>query len=327
MERAPGTGTGTGMAPGTAPGTATGAGTAPGAAPGAAPGVTPGAPPAPGAERWAATACVITGASRGFGRSLARLLAPQLGPGSALLLLARSAAALAELAAELSTGDTGSDTGSGTGSATGSATGSGELRVQCVAADLGCPEGLRRAGAALRELLRDASFGRLLLVNNAGSLGDISKSFLDLSDLEEINTYFSFNVSSALCLTCTALRAFGARPGSSRTVVNISSLCALEPFPSWALYCSGKAAREMLFRVLAREEPSVRVLSYAPGPLDTDMQLLARSRTADPGMRQHFQGLWEKGQLIDSSVSAQKLLQLLQEDSFPSGAHVDFFDI
>ncbi|NXM58908.1 SPRE reductase, partial [Illadopsis cleaveri] len=180
-----------------------------------------------------------------------------LGPGSALLLLARSAEALAELAAELRAGTTGGDTGGDTGST--------ELRVQCVAADLGCQEGLRRASAVLRELLQDASFGRLLLVNNAGSLGDISKSFLDLTDLEEINTYFSFNLSSALCLTSAALRAFGARPGCSRTVVNISSLCALEPFPSWALYCSGKAAREMLFRVLAKEEPGIRVLSYAPG--------------------------------------------------------------
>ncbi|NXD34881.1 SPRE reductase, partial [Copsychus sechellarum] len=279
-----------------------------------------GSGPGPGPGRWAATACVVTGASRGFGRSLARLLAPQLGPGSALLLLARSADALGELATELRARATGSDTGSDTGGDTG-------LRVQCVAADLGCEEGLRRASAALRELLQDASFGRLLLVNNAGSLGDISKSFLDLTDLQEINTYFSFNISSALCLTSTALRAFGARPGCSRTVVNISSLCAREPFPSWALYCAAKAAREMMFGVLALEEPQLRVLSYAPGPLDTDMQLLARTRTGDLGMRQHFQRLQEKGQLIDSSVSAQKLLQLLQEDSFPSGAHVDFYDI
>ncbi|NXB11199.1 SPRE reductase, partial [Cnemophilus loriae] len=271
--------------------------------------------PGPGAGpgRWAATACVVTGASRGFGRSLARLLAPQLGPGSVLLLLARSAEALAELAAELRAG---SDTGGSTG-----------LRVQCVAADLGCEEGLRRAGAALRELLQDASFGRLLLVNNAGSLGDVSKSFLDLTDLQEINAYFSFNISSALCLTSTALRAFGARPGCSRTVVNISSLCAREPFRSWALYCAGKAARDMLFQVLALEEPGVRVLSYAPGPLDTDMQLLARTKTGDPRMRQHFQRMLENGQLLESSVSAQKLLRLLQEDSFPSGAHVDFYDI
>ncbi|XP_023803022.1 sepiapterin reductase, partial [Cyanistes caeruleus] len=222
---------------------------------------------------------------------------------------ARSAEPLAGLAAELRSGSC------------------SELRVQCVPADLGCEEGLRRAGAALRELLRDPSFGRLLLVNNAGSLGDISKSFLDLTDLEEINTYFSFNISSALWLTSTALQAFGARPGCSRIVVNISSLCALEPFPSWALYCAGKAARDMMFRVLALEEPGIRVLNYAPGPLDTDMQLLARTQTGDPGMRQHFQKLQEKGQLIDSSVSAQKLLRLLQEDSFPSGAHVDFYDI
>ncbi|XP_057244983.1 sepiapterin reductase, partial [Malurus melanocephalus] len=103
-------------------------------------------------------ACVVTGASRGFGRSLARLLAPRLGPGSALLLLARSAEPLAELATELSAGAT-----------TGSDTGSGGLRVQYVAADLGCEEGLRTASAAVRELLQDASFGRLLLVNNAGN--------------------------------------------------------------------------------------------------------------------------------------------------------------
>ncbi|XP_031965911.1 sepiapterin reductase isoform X1 [Corvus moneduloides] len=204
----------------------------------------------PGSGPWAATACVVTGASRGFGRSLARLLAPQLGPGSVLLLLARSAEALTELAAELRAG-----------SATGSATGSAGLRVQCVAADLGCEEGLRTAGAALRELLQDASFGRLLLVNNAGSLGDVSKSFLDLTDLEEINTYFSFNISSALCLTSTALRAFGARPGCSRTVVNISSLCAREPFRSWALYCAGKAARDMLFQALWTQ-----TCSSWPGP-------------------------------------------------------------
>ncbi|NXU12528.1 SPRE reductase, partial [Pardalotus punctatus] len=177
--------------------------------------------------------------------------------GSVLVLLARSAEPLAELAAELRTGSaTGSDTGSSE---------SGGLRVQYVAADLGCEEGLRTAAAALRELLQDSSLDRLLLVNNAGSLGDVSKSFLDLTDLAEINAYFSFNVSSALSLTCTALRAFRARAGRSRTVVNISSLCALQPFRSWALYCAGKAARDMMFKVLALEEPGVRVLSYAPG--------------------------------------------------------------
>ncbi|NXV84390.1 SPRE reductase, partial [Calonectris borealis] len=269
----------------------------------------PAAGPGPGPGRWGAAACVLTGASRGFGRSLARLLAPRLGEGSVLLLLARSAAPLAELAAELRGGG-------GTG-----------LRVECVAADLGCEQGLRRAAATLREVLPAAPPGRLLLINNAGSLGDISKSFLDLTDPDEINNYFAFNVTSALCLTSTALQAFGKRPGSSRTVVNVSSLCAVKPFKNWALYCSGKASRDMMFQVLALEEPDVRVLNYAPGPLDTDMQLLARTKTGDPEMRQYFQSLQESGQLIDCTVSAQKLVNLLEEDTFRSGAHVDFYDI
>uniref|UniRef100_A0A8C0FRQ6 Sepiapterin reductase n=1 Tax=Bubo bubo TaxID=30461 RepID=A0A8C0FRQ6_BUBBB len=159
------------------------------------------------------------------------------------------------------------------------------------------------------------------------SLGDISKSFLDLTDPDEINSYFAFNVTSALCLTATALQAFGARPGSSRMVVNISSLCAIKPFKNWALYCSGKASRDMMFQVLALEEPDVRVLNYAPGPLDTDMQLIARTKTGDPEMRQFFQSLQESGQLIDCTVSAQKLVNLLEEDTFPSGAHVDFYNV
>ncbi|NXS52468.1 SPRE reductase, partial [Brachypteracias leptosomus] len=265
--------------------------------------------PGAGSGRWAATLCVVTGASRGFGRCLARLLAPRLGEGSVLLLLARSAAPLAELAAELRGG-------TGTG-----------LRVEVVAVDLGCEQGLRRATDALREVVAEARPGRLLLVNNAGSLGDISKSFLDLTDPKEINSYFAFNITSALCLTSSALQAFGKEPGSSRTVVNISSLCALKPFKNWALYCSGKASRDMMFQVLALEEPDVRVLNYAPGPLDTDMQLLARTQTGDPEMRRFFQSLQESGGLIDCTVSAQKLVKLLEEDTFHSGAHVDFHDI
>lgn len=44
-------------------------------------------------------------------------------------------------------------------------------------------------------------------------------------------------------------------------------------------------------------------------------------------MRQHFQSLQESGQLIDCAVSARKLLKLLEEDTFRSGAHVDFYDV
>nr|XP_008120216.1 PREDICTED: sepiapterin reductase [Anolis carolinensis] len=159
-----------------------------------------------------------------------------------------------------------------------------------------------------------------------GSLGDISKSFCELTDAAEVGAYLDLNVTSALCLTAGLLQAFPARPGLRRTVVNISSLAALQPFKSWSLYCTGKAARDMMFRVLAQEEPDVRVLSYAPGPLDTDMQEEVRTKSRDPKLRQIFLEMKEEGKLLDCDVSARKLLDLLLADTFESGAHIDFYD-
>ncbi|XP_062065633.1 sepiapterin reductase [Lepus europaeus] len=251
--------------------------------------------------------CVLTGASRGFGRALAPLLARLLAPGSLLVLNARNDEALRQLEVELSAGRPG-------------------LRIMRVPADLGAEAGLQQLLGALRELPRPEGLQRLLLINNAGTLGDVSKNFVNLSDPAEVNGYWALNLTSMLCLTSCILKAFPASPGLSRTVVNISSLCALQPFKGWALYCAGKAARDMMFQVLAVEEPSVRVLSYAPGPLDTDMQQLARETSVDPDLRKRLQELKARGELVDCKESAQKLLSLLQKDTFKSGAHVDFYD-
>ncbi|XP_063166169.1 sepiapterin reductase [Candoia aspera] len=259
------------------------------------------------AGAWGRTACILTGASRGLGRSLAHLLAPRLPPGSALLLVARSAAALSELEGELRAACP-------------------ALRVQGLPADLASGEGLRRVVEAGRGLREAGPPERLLLINNAASLGDVSKSFSKFTDPGEVNSYLTLNITSALCLTASILEAFPARPGLSRVVVNISSLCALKPFKSWTLYCTGKAAREMMFRVLAAEEPDVRVLNYAPGPLDTDMQKVARTQSADPELRQMCLHMKQCGQLIDCEVSSQKLLSLLLANTFESGAHIDFYD-
>ncbi|XP_030048408.1 sepiapterin reductase [Microcaecilia unicolor] len=253
--------------------------------------------------------CVLSGASRGLGRSLALQVCPQLAAGSVLLLLARSERALADLEAELRRRFP-------------------EVQVRWVAqADLATEAGLQRALSAVRELPGAGEAQRLIVFNNAGSLGNVSKFFVDFTDPGEVNNYFSLNITSALCLTSAILQKFPKHPGLHRTVVNISSLCALQPFKSWTLYCTGKAARDMMFQVLAVEEPDVRVISYAPGPLSTDMQELARTESGDLELRQVLIDLKNKGGLIDCDVSSQKLVKLLLEDKFESGAHIDFYDI
>ena len=53
---------------------------------------------------------------------------------------------------------------------------------------------------------------------------------------------------------------------------------------------AGKAARDMLFATMALEVPDILVLSYAPGPLDTEMQTFARMHTKDPEVKKYFTG-------------------------------------
>ncbi|XP_056101093.1 sepiapterin reductase a [Rhinichthys klamathensis goyatoka] len=251
---------------------------------------------------------IITGASRGFGRALALSLAPRLAPGSVLVLSARSEDLLLELKRDLGRGDPG-------------------ITVRCVVADLGCKAGVERLIAETRDCATDPGIQTLLLANNAASLGDVSRRCRDFTDVCEVDSYLSLNVSSALCVTAGVLRSVPGRSGLTRVVLNVSSLCALRPFPSWVLYCSGKAARDMMFRVLAEEEPDLRVLNYAPGPLDTDMQLQARSSSADDALRNTFSVMHASGQLLTCDQSVSKLVTVLLEDTYPSGAHLDYYDL
>ncbi|CAM4533727.1 unnamed protein product [Leuciscus chuanchicus] len=251
---------------------------------------------------------IITGASRGFGRALALSVAPRLSAGSVLVISARSEDRLLELKRDLGHGDPG-------------------ITVRCVVADLGCKAGVESLITETRDSATDPGIQTLLLVNNAASLGDVSRRCRDFTDVCEVDSYLSLNVSSALCVTAGVLRSVPGRPGLTRVVLNISSLCALRPFPSWVLYCSGKAARDMMFRVLAEEEPDLRVLNYAPGPLDTDMQLQARSSSADDALRNTFSVMHANGQLLTCEQSVSKLMKVLLEDTYPSGAHLDYYDL
>ncbi|XP_010876265.2 sepiapterin reductase a [Esox lucius] len=254
--------------------------------------------------------CIITGASKGFGRTIAKEISLLLKPRSVLVLAARSCDKLRELQADLTSSDVGK----------------AGLVTRCVVADLATQEGVESVVRAAKEFSIE-DMDHLILFNNSGSLGDVSCYTQSFTNMAEVDSYLSFNVSSALCLTARLLQAFPRQHGLRRCVVNVSSLCALQPFPSWVLYCTGKAAREMMFRVLAEEEPDVRVLNYAPGPLDTDMQVVARGSTADPEIRMSFLSMHSQGQLLTCEESCAKLMKVLLEDGYPSGAHLDFYDL
>lgn len=71
------------------------------------------------------------------------------------------------------------------------------------------------------------------------TLGAISKGFLNLNYLAEVNNYLALNMTSMLCLTWHTPNSFTDSPGLSKLP---SLLCAWQPFKSLGLYCAGKAA-------------------------------------------------------------------------------------
>ncbi|KAI8854981.1 hypothetical protein BC829DRAFT_359451 [Chytridium lagenaria] len=181
------------------------------------------------------------------------------------------------------------------------------------------------------------------LINNAGSLGSLTRSRNLTASM--IRSAFEVNVVAPMVMTSRFLSKFGSTCDSV-TVINISSLAAIEPFDCWGIYSCGKAAREMFHRNVAVEElliqqeeaatsgelespiqPRVRTLNYAPGPLNTDMQKNIRDEMPDVPLRSLYVTMHEEGKLVDPNDSARVLVELLDSGNFENGAHIDYYDV
>jgi NAD(P)-dependent dehydrogenase (short-subunit alcohol dehydrogenase family) len=179
---------------------------------------------------------IITGASRGLGRALAAGLA---GSGWRLVIDARGATDLRAAGASL---------GDGVVTVPGDVTDAAHRDALVAAAD-------RLGGADL-------------LINNAGILGPSPQPPLSEYPPFVLRRVYEVNVVAPLALAQLALPGLRQRHGA---IVNITSDAAVEAYPGWGGYGSAKAAVEQVGRVLAAEEPGVRVWSVDPGDLRTRM--------------------------------------------------------
>ena len=106
------------------------------------------------------------------------------------------------------------------------------------------------------------------------------------------------------------------------------------------VYCAGKAARDMFHKVLAKEyseddskqtteeKQQFKVLNYAPGPCDTEMtDELAESTALDTKLHDYFESSKQNNTLVKPEDSSKKLVDLLRNDTYESGAHIDYYDV
>jgi NAD(P)-dependent dehydrogenase (short-subunit alcohol dehydrogenase family) len=183
----------------------------------------------------------VTGASRGIGSAIARRLAAE---GCAVVLVARSAGALASVAGEI--GEAG-----------------GQARiVPCDLASAEAPDVI--VDSCLRE------FGGLdILVNNAAVLPRARR--METIPREEWDLAVTMNLTAPWALSCRAKAAMAAR--GRGVVVNVISTAAFYPSVGLAPYNVTKAALAMLTKACALEwaRDGIRVVGVAPGKVRTQM--------------------------------------------------------
>lgn len=248
---------------------------------------------------------VVTGASRGIGQAMAIENSSKMLPGSVVVLLARNGQDLESTKGQILLRNP-------------------QLQVDTYSVDLSAPslnEITHHLQLSLDRSGRD--FELAYIIHNVGSIGDVTKKAKDLNSIDVWRKYYDLNVFSIATLNSVFMEMFKE---TKKIIVNITSKCGIVPFESFALYSSGKAAREMYFKVLALEEKNVLVLNYSPGPIDTDMTVDVQANSCSPDIQNMFKGLRDAKTILTPLQTTKRFLEILENGNYTSGDHVDFYD-
>ena len=173
--------------------------------------------------------------------------------------------------------------------------------------------------------------GRLLsatLINNAGVVSRLAPLSGVASD--DLVNALRVGLEAPTLLTAAFLRATEGWT-LPRKVVLVSSGLGRRAMAGSASYCAAKAGLDHLARAVALEEAAkphgARIVSLAPGVIDTDMQ--GQLRAGDPAAfpdLQRFMDLNANGMLTSPDAAAARVLAYLDRPDFGSNPVADVRD-
>lgn len=156
------------------------------------------------------------------------------------------------------------------------------------------------------------------LINNAALIGRLGP--LDPLDAADIARTLRVGLEAPMMLSAAFLEA--TRDWTiARRILNVSSGLGRRAMAGSALYCAAKAGLDHYSRCVALDEAQrphgARIVSLAPGVIDTDMQTTLRA--ADPGRFPelgNFQRLHATGALASPEAAAARVLAWLDRPDF-----------
>ncbi len=157
--------------------------------------------------------------------------------------------------------------------------------------------------------------GKIVLINNAGIVGSINH--VGKLDNQKIIDSYQLNLIAPAIMSNNFLAKYGAI-SPEKIIVNISSGAGRTPIDGWSVYCSTKAGVDMFSEVLKDEidlnHHNVKVLSLAPGIIDTEMQDEIRT-SEESGFSNidRFIAYKKEGELTNAAVTAKQVIRFVTE--------------
>nr|MBA3900918.1 SDR family NAD(P)-dependent oxidoreductase [Bacteroidota bacterium] len=161
----------------------------------------------------------------------------------------------------------------------------------------------------------------ITLINNAGSLG--KNTNIENVDAETINKTVALNTTAPIVLSALFIKNIKELK-CSKKIINISSGAAKNPYSGWTMYCSTKAALDMMTRTIAKEQEELnnglKIVSIYPGVVETAMQEKIRKTSASDFKNVgKFIELKEQNLLADPMDVACKIFTLDENNKFENG--------
>lgn len=230
---------------------------------------------------------ILSGTTRGLGAAMAAQLVKQ--PGQLVTLSRTASESLAKLAQE------------------------NNKKLTQIEVDLSNASAVESAAKQLEQLI--GSHTSLRLIHNAGVVAPIAQA-QDFKDLQAINSAFQINITAPIFLTAHVLSASDKM--KDRRIMLISSGAGRSPTSGWGVYCATKAAMDRYAECAQLDlGDRARVVSMAPGIIDTPMQAVIRSSdVSDFPALERFVGFHQQKQLASPEDVASRLLTVFESEAF-----------
>lgn len=166
------------------------------------------------------------------------------------------------------------------------------------------------------------------LINNAGLISPINR--IEKCKNNEIISNIHVNLLAPILITASFIRNVHEFK-IEKKVINISSGAAKKPYYGWSCYCSAKSGLDLFAKSVKveqeNEEYPVKIVSFNPGVMDTNMQKEIRACNSENFIQiERFKAFMDEGKLLSPELVANKIIQLLNSKDFGKSEDVNIKD-